>query len=247
MGAGSLVAIPPSFFTQFSVFKFSIMSERIGIFIDGGHLRAAVENVFSKIDEEYWGNTSSLVERYFPESKIDYKKLTQKIMEGQGGEIAYRGFYTSPPFRQEHMPVRLHKRSKAYRKFKGRLKAVQYNVREGYIDSRKSYIVKHEKSKTSSDFDLRVFRKSKFEQKAVDTFIARDIATLIAKDLIDKVCLLTSDGDFTPVVRLAKRENKVFTTLWHAQGRRCSASKFLKRECCCIYDLKKIEKEIRRW
>ena len=222
------------------------MSERVGIFIDGGHLRAAVTNVFSKIDESYWGDIGSPIKKHFPESTIDYEKLTLKIMEGLEQKIVYRRFYTCPPFRERGKGGRFFEhdaRWSAYQKFKSYLNDAGYDVREGRMHKRRGRTYKYRVSSTEG---IEFYRKPKFEQKAVDTFLARDIATLVAQKRINRICLVTGDSDFIPVVQCAKEDDGVFTTLWHAQGNRCSASKLLKKECSDAHILNDIEKEIRR-
>ena len=197
--------------------------KRVGIFIDGGHLSVAVKKVFSKVDSDYWRDRSTPINRHFPESKIDYEKLTAKI--GSGQEIVYRAFYTCPPIREKDQNGHLlayDERWFAYKKFKRRLKAAKYEVREGFL-----------------------LEHPKFEQKGVDTFIAWDIATLVAQNCIDQICLVTGDGDFLPVVQCAKKDKGVSTTLWYA--RRKTISKRLEKACHpTAYNLAGIIDEIRR-
>ena len=208
------------------------MSEKVGIFIDGGYMRAAVKYAFSNIDSDYWGEQEQdrPINRHFPESKVDYEKLAIKMAGGR--KVAFRAFYTCPPLSEENVPEEqesrdiVRERHIAYKEFSAYLKGIEYEVREGFLRPRK---------------------EKRPEQKGVDTFLARDIATLVAKEDIDQICLVTGDGDFWPVVRLAKREDMVFTILWYAKGENCYVNKYLKNECCCTHELNQIEKEIRRW
>ena len=213
------------------------MSVKVGIFVDGGHLRATVQRAFSEIDSNYWGDTSAPIKKHFPESKIDYEKLTLKMMETsrqveeQEQEVICRRFYTCPPIQTKSQNARHLERQLAYDEFKQYLENADYEVREGFLSRRE---IKP--------------GNWKVEQKGVDTFIARDIATLIAQQRLNRVWLVTGDNDFLPVAQCAEEDDEVPTTLWCTRGKKYGIGDpdKLRKACKHVYNLIKIEKEIRR-
>ena len=179
----------PLFLTFLSPFRFlgDLMSGRVGIFIDGGYLHVIVKNVFSVIDHDFWGTEEAdpPIDKYFPESKIDYRKLALKMAAGE--EIAHLGYYTASPFKHPRKPTKgQKKRRKAYNQFKGYLNDDGFAVQEGYLAERP--VPSRKEGVLTYDIE--------FEQKGVDTFIAWDMANVIAKKRISRICLLTGDSDF---------------------------------------------------
>lgn len=60
----------------------------------------------------------------------------------------------------------------------------------------------HNNNRAPAAADLKV----KFSQKQVDMKIGLDIAWLASKQIVDKIVLVTSDSDFVPAMKFARRE-----------------------------------------
>mgnify|MGYP000403913618 CR=1 FL=1 len=96
-------------------------------------------------------------------------------------------------------------------------------LRLGYLQSSKNWIISPKKTKdllsgkikiadlTDKDIQLNI------KQKRVDIKIGQDIASLALKKSVDKIILISGDGDFVPAAKLARREgiDFVLDPMWN--------------------------------
>ncbi|PHS66915.1 MAG: hypothetical protein COB12_05665 [Flavobacterium sp.] len=96
-------------------------------------------------------------------------------------------------------------------------------LRLGYLQSSKDWVISPWKTKdllngkikisdlTDKDIQLNI------KQKRVDIKIGQDIASLALKKSVDKIILISGDGDFVPAAKLARREgiDFVLDPMWN--------------------------------
>lgn len=96
-------------------------------------------------------------------------------------------------------------------------------LRLGYLKDTKSWIIRPNKTKAllSNKIKIKDLRDSDIEydiqQKSVDIKIGLDIASLAIKKNVQKIILISGDGDFLPAAKLARREgiDFVLDPMWN--------------------------------
>lgn len=89
-------------------------------------------------------------------------------------------------------------------------------LRLGYLKSSNHWIISPERTKDLLKGSLGVSDLSEedvtyqIQQKSVDMKIGLDIASLSFKDYVEKIILISGDGDFVPAAKLARREGVDF-------------------------------------
>ncbi len=128
---------------------------------------------------------------------IDHEKLARWACRGEDLFRAY--YYDCLPY-QSRTPTPderlMMSRKQSFFKYLNRLQ--RFEVREGRLELR--------------GVDNRGSRI--FQQKRVDLQIGLDIATLVFRDRIDTICIMSGDSDLIPVVDLAKN-NGIIARLVH--------------------------------
>ncbi|QNL22647.1 NYN domain-containing protein [Hyphobacterium sp. CCMP332] len=96
-------------------------------------------------------------------------------------------------------------------------------LRLGYLKSNNKWIINPNKTKELLNGKLKISDLDESEvvfqiqQKSVDMKIGLDIASLAYKKLVNKVILISGDGDFVPAAKLARREgiDFVLDPMWN--------------------------------
>lgn len=96
-------------------------------------------------------------------------------------------------------------------------------LRLGYLKSSNNWIISPEKTKEILKGTLAVSDLSasdvtyQIQQKSVDMKIGLDIASLSYKNYVEKIILVSGDGDFVPAAKLARREgvDVVLDPMWN--------------------------------
>ncbi|MBC6401007.1 MAG: NYN domain-containing protein [Ekhidna sp.] len=107
--------------------------------------------------------------------------------------------------------------------FKELKKKRKIALRLGYLKSSNNWIISPEKTKEILKGALSVSNLSEsdvtyqIQQKSVDMKIGLDIASLSYKKHIEKIILVSGDGDFVPAAKLARREgvDVVLDPMWN--------------------------------
>ena len=96
-------------------------------------------------------------------------------------------------------------------------------LRLGYLKSSNNWIISPEKTKDILKGTLEVSDLAEsdvtyqIQQKSVDMKIGLDIASLSYKNYVEKIILVSGDGDFVPAAKLARREgvDVVLDPMWN--------------------------------
>ena len=96
-------------------------------------------------------------------------------------------------------------------------------LRLGYLKSSNNWIIFSEKTKDILNDSISVSDLSdsdvtyQIQQKSVDMKIGLDIASLSYKNHVEKIILVSGDGDFVPAAKLARREgvDVVLDPMWN--------------------------------
>lgn len=89
-------------------------------------------------------------------------------------------------------------------------------LRLGYLKESRSWIIRPNKTKAllSNKIKIKNLKEADVEydiqQKSVDIKIGLDIASLSIKRFVQKIILISGDGDFLPAAKLARREGVDF-------------------------------------
>lgn len=140
--------------------------------------------------------------------KYNIERLS-KILSSKENLIYKKIFYyTSPPFQSPRPSKEESNRYSDYRKFKNKLKNDNIIIKEG----------KCQRLKINGEF--------RYKQKAVDTLLTLDLAS-ISTDYpnIKKIILIASDSDFIPVIEKIKTL-KIKTILYTYFNKKNRNSKF---------------------
>ena len=165
---------------------------RAAVFLDGGYFRM-------------------LGRRYFPDIAVDYARLTARIRARMAGDVEEplgllrTYYYDCPPFQSDPPTDEERRRYGDYRRFADSLDCLRnFEVRLGRLQLR----------------GRRGDGSPIFRRKRVDLLLGLDLALLCGKNRVTHVALVAGDGDFTPAVRVAKREG---ATVWLFHGPRGGA------------------------
>jgi len=132
---------------------------------------------------------------------IDYDKLATEMA---GGLSRYRAYYYYSPRWMPTHPSEDDRRQQANQdRFFERIRCLpRFEVRLGHLRRRGT------DSATGRPI---------FQQKGVDVLLAIDVVHVALRGLASQVALLAGDGDYRPLVKVAK-DAGVITRLYHAQG-----------------------------
>jgi uncharacterized LabA/DUF88 family protein len=136
------------------------------------------------IDGGYMG---SVLKKQFNEPVIEYDKLAQWACQKEDLFRVY--YYDCLPYQSKNPSPEersMMSRKQAFFSYLRRLD--RFTVREGRLEYR------------GTDTKGNPI----FQQKRVDLQIGLDIATLVFRDRIDTICVISGDSDLLPVVELAK-------------------------------------------
>jgi len=156
---------------------------RVAIFIDGGYLDKVLETEFDR-------------------ARIDYRKLSEKIVGNQDHLRTY--YYHCLPY-QSNPPTtdESDRFSRAQAFFYNLDRLPRFEVKQGRLAFR------------GFDSDGRPI----FEQKKVDVMFSVDLVLLSVKTQITEAAIIAGDSDLLPAVEVAKREG-VLIKLYHGNIQR---------------------------
>ena len=185
---------------------------KVAILIDGGFFIKRYRKLYSG-----WDNTPEQVVK-------DLVRMCNYHIEDH--DHLYRIFYYDchPLNKKAHNPVSDRSvdfsKSEAarfrFQLFEELKKKRKIALRLGYLKSSNHWIISPEKTKdllkgavSISDLDESdvIYQ---IRQKSVDMKIGLDIASLAYKNHVDKIILVSGDGDFVPAAKLARREGVDF-------------------------------------
>lgn len=190
--------------------------QRIAILVDGGFFLKRYRAIYGKKTAQNVANDL-------------YRLATQHTK----GDHLYRIFYydARPLEKKFHNPVT--KKAIDYSKspeakfrkalFEELKKKRKMALRLGYISDVQEWIIKPDKVKallkkqiTIDDLTERDVMLS-LKQKGVDIRIGLDISSLAYKKHVDRIVLISGDGDFVPAAKLARREgiDVILDPMWN--------------------------------
>ena len=198
--------------------------QKVAILVDGGFFLKR----YCAVYPNGLTHTPSQVVKEF------YRICQRHLKEGKGGkDHLYRIFYydCKPLDKRVHNPIS--HRNVDFGKsdlaifqnefFDLLRKSRKVALRLGYLKDTKSWVINSRLTKDLikgkigmadlKDSDVRY----QVNQKSVDIKIGIDIATLAYKQLVDKIILISGDGDFVPAAKLARREgiDFVLDPMWN--------------------------------
>ena len=200
--------------------------KKVAILVDGGFFIKRYWTIYVKKNPAH--SPQKVVKEFY---KICQKHLTDN--KSRQADDLYRIFYydCKPLEKRIHHPIS----NKVIDFGKSDLAKFQFEffdhlrksrkvaLRLGYLKDSKNWIIQPRKTKdllkgkikpedlTESDVRLQM------TQKSVDIKIGLDIATLAYQKLVDKIVLISGDGDFVPAAKLARREgiDFVLDPMWN--------------------------------
>jgi len=137
------------------------------------------------------GYLDKILKRDFAKAKIDYEKLQNKITANYD---LLRTYYYCCPLYRGNPPTREEK------EWQRRQDQFYFNLnRISHFQVRKGYLKKYTDSKGTI----------KYEQKLIDVLFAVDLTRLAWQKSIQRVAIITGDGDFVPAVEDIKNAGVV--------------------------------------
>lgn len=194
---------------------------KVAVLIDGGFFLKRAQSSIPNFEQDP-DKTANLIYSYAMRHVDHYNGGDRRKGKAQTDDVLYRIFYYDcPPLdKKAHLPIS----NKAidfskteqciFRKglFSCLRSKRKVALRLGYLSSRGSWQLKARSMKELlqgkllwedvKDDDF----KYDFRQKAVDSRIAVDIASLALKSQVDRIVLIAGDSDFVPASKLARRE-----------------------------------------
>jgi hypothetical protein len=200
----------------------AIFSERTAILVDGGFYRLQAKKLFGKKDPEARADElfsycmrhlnkgskeeASLYRIFYydcpPSTKVVYNPVTQRAINLEQSD-QYR-WMTS------FIERLVTKRKVALRRGEELATAGEYVLRPGVL---KDLCAGKRSIESLTDRDVRL----NITQKGVDMRIGLDIASLVERDLVTQMILISGDSDFVPAAKYARRRGVDFVLdpMWH--------------------------------
>lgn len=199
--------------------------QRVAILVDGGFFLKRYAAIFP---DGLSHTPEQVVKKFY--------KICKHHLRGQYGwqDQLYRIFYydCKPLTKRVHNPItqRVVDFSKTdlakfqLEFFEHLKRSRKVALRLGYLKDSRQWLISPRRTKdlisgklSIADLGERDLRYQ-VNQKSVDIKIGIDIATLAYKKLVDKIILISGDGDFVPAAKLARREgiDFVLDPMWNA-------------------------------